>query len=761
MPRSYKNQPSVNRFNFIRWYQDLNLIKNGEFAVGSGNNFTNWSKTIPTHTNILKYSDDLTNAVWSKTDLTATTNSITGSVGNAFKHIFYQLPGGLSGSYTYQFKAKYDTQQFIQVLWSGEGHYTNIDLVNGVVASFSGESSTIEPIGGGYFLIKITFNATVTDGHFISLIDSLASARASNTTSTNKVFIKNQMLEPGNKASSYIPTTSSSVTADDGEIIPATRSNLLLYANDFTNVVWSKINSAIIGNKLVEDVGVSQKYILQSYSTSSFAPFTYSESIKADGRNYVRFGMTDGISDAYVDVNLINGTTNNITALGSWLNPVAVVKKDKDNDGYWRISFTCTKGDGTNIYPIIYICNTLGNTSYNGDGTSGILLKNAQLEPSSIDTEFIPTTFLSVTVNDGVSNSRAIRINRGVKDTIGFNQSTVLGSAGKYKVEFWAKKATQINPIITLKSDSSNFQSFEINSTSFQKYEAELNALLADNQISITSDVDNSSVIIDNVVIKEIKTGENVNIPNPYKINPGMYSMPILTPGDILRFYINFDTPITGITKSDIIPALYTANGERVYSWSTSVLSEITVGAGKHYYTNDIDLSVLNSLSEGIYYLALYNTATGNILYTSNYLWLLKGTSSYDLSSYIEFRHYKNIFNFQYEHNDLTSYMQKFRIMLLEKEILNGGEVSTYREISTGKTRLTNSYDERVVKAETYYFDREMHEAADVLFRHENITINDKSYIAKGFYSSNLEQVNALSKGEIELIDQEFSELNK
>lgn len=732
MPQSYKNQPSVNRFNFIRWYQDQNLLLNAEFAIGSGNNFTSWTKTIPTHTNLLFYSEQFDNAYWNKSGVTVTANAALS-------------PKATMTADKIDFTA-------------GVSAYIGNTLVTGLAANANiiysiylrADSNTqIRYVNGGTGTGN-TINVTTTWQRFSLLLTTDALGQTAfqldnYTGSFGQLAISlyafGAQLQTGHLLKKYIPTTTAAVTADDGDISAATRINYNENSEDLSQASWTKS-----GVTVTTEYGYSHLNTLKS--------------------NRVQFNS--GVN-ALVACNLVTGLEAYSYIIASiWIKSASNTTL-RIADPFTGIGQTLSITTYWQRFSLLLMANASGQAFYQLDNYTGglgqlardIEVFGGQFEPGELVTDYIPTTSTAVTVNDGITNSRAIRINRGVTDGMAINQLTIFGAAGNFKVSFWAKKASVTNPVVTLKSDTSTFDSFEIDSISYQKYELELNALLADNQIRFFSDIADTSVVIDNISIEAIQLGESLGPPSPYQLNPGACGMPILTPNDVFTFYINFDTPLTGVTKTDVIPALYTANGERVYSWSTSVLFEITVGGGKHYYTNNIDLSVLDGLAEGIYYLALYNTATGRILYTSNYVWLQNNANAYANSSFVEFRHYKNIFNFQYEHADLASFTQKLRIMLLEKEVQTGGEVSTYREISTGTTRLTSSYDEKVVVAETYYFDRNMHEAADVLFRHETISINEKAYIAKGYYQSNLDQLNALSKGEIELIDQEFSEINK
>jgi hypothetical protein len=62
---------------------------------------------------------------------------------------------------------------------------------------------------------------------------------------------------------------------------------------------------------------------------------------------------------------------------------------------------------------------------------------------------------------------------------------------------------------------------------------------------------------------------------------------------------------------------------------------------------------------------------------------------------------------------------------------------------------------------ETYYFDKEAHEAAAVMVDHSYLELNSKIYVPKNAYKGPSNPLSKVGKGEIELWDQEFSTVNR
>lgn len=783
MPQNYKNQPSINRFNFARWYQDKNLLGNAEFAIGSGNNFTSWTKTIPTHTNLQRYSQDFSNGFYNNIGFAVTADNITGpdgtltadkmveNISDGSHRSEFGITGFVNGiNYTQSIYVKKGTRNYFYIFFFGDnGVFVDsqvwFNISNGTIGTIdSGITATIEDAGNGWYRCIATRTAENSATGYIGLGSSIIDNQIGYAgTTSDYTFYWGAQLETGSKATKYIPTTSAAVTADDGQIVAATRTNMFLNSQDFDNSTWQKARGAITANTTIAPDGTTTADTF-AYTSGGIVPalytqyFTYVSNTKYTLSIYAKIlGDTNIISLEYSDISPTytgGGATFNLSTetIINYQPPNNSLKSaiEKLNNGWYRLSISFVANSSTNFS---YIQISINSTSTSNQ----VAFWGAQLEVNEFPTDYIHTISAAVTVNDGVNSTRAVRLDRGVTSGLAINQASVLGDAGDYKLSFWAKKATIAEPAIKVLSEITTFDTIAIDTTYFKKYEIVLPALSPDNQIALYNDVENTSVVIDNARLEIVQEGVTIGATQPYLMDPGRMSFPILAPTDNFQFYINNDTPITGLTKSDLVPVIYNDKGIREYAWTTSVLSEITFGEGKQYYSSQLDLSVLSTLPEGLYYVAIYNTSTGNVLYTSNYLYLRQ--TDYDsISSHVKFRHYKSIFRVDY--TTLGSFYQQFRIMLLEKEIAYGGEKNQYREISTGTVRTTSSYDERVVKAETYYFDREMHEAMDNMCRHDDITINSKSYIAKGTYEPNIDQLSKISKGEVELIDQEFSQLN-
>lgn len=189
-------------------------------------------------TNLLTYSNDFTNAAWSKTrvslssvaisqpDGATATTKLTESTATGI----HQLNGAnVSGIQTvsasgYFKAAEYSTFQ-ITLGAATSQPYANFDLSAGTVSATGNDGAgTIESVGDGWYRCTMT-GLTTTDGSWMVFLTNgnTTSTRGPSYTGdgTSGIYIYGAQLEAASTPSSYIPTTSASATrAADVASIP-------------------------------------------------------------------------------------------------------------------------------------------------------------------------------------------------------------------------------------------------------------------------------------------------------------------------------------------------------------------------------------------------------------------------------------------------------------------------------------------------------------------------------------------------------------
>ena len=180
----------------------------------------------PQRTNLFTYSEDYTNSNWTKENATISANSTTApsgittadlitSTSSSFSDILQGTSQSSGNTYTLSCYAKKGSSDwiFLRLTFAAAAPRVWFNVNTGTIGTIqSGLTATIESVGNGWYRCSVTGVASATPP--ADRIDiALANADASTSPSVgNSVYVWGAQMEAGSYATSYIPTTSASVT---------------------------------------------------------------------------------------------------------------------------------------------------------------------------------------------------------------------------------------------------------------------------------------------------------------------------------------------------------------------------------------------------------------------------------------------------------------------------------------------------------------------------------------------------------------------
>ena len=373
-------------------------------------------------TNLLKYSQDFSNAAWGKSAGTTLTHSQTDPNGGATASRV-QMPSGTSNFFVQTFSGATNGGKYTHSIYmkSNTGSTQSVRLID-----------SVRGVAGGILTASVT-----TSWQRFGVVTTTASTSAGIQIDNNGGAYNNDILiafaqseESDFGATSYIPTLGSAVSVgpvanlprldySGGATCPSLllepqRTNLVTFSESFDNAAWTvKDNASISANattspdgttnadKLVEDSSNDMHRVYRELdgTSSSFSFFA-----KAAGRNWVAALSNNG-NFTYFDI--ANGTLGTVAA-------TSTASITPFGNGWYRcVLYNAHATNGG----LIQLMTGNNGGAYQGDGTSGAFIWGAQMEVGAYATSYIPT--LSAAVTRGSEDCEKAGINSLIGGTSG------------------------------------------------------------------------------------------------------------------------------------------------------------------------------------------------------------------------------------------------------------------------------------------------------------------------------------------------------
>jgi hypothetical protein len=279
--------------------------------------------------NLLTYSDDWSNAVWSKGGITVLSNVLTAPSGTVTAdlltedatnaaHASANLVGTADSIKTLSVYAKQGSgTRFLHLYTTNSGAYANFNVTAGTVTASASCNASIQPVGNGWFRCVMTPTDLNNYNFVVSLSNSGSATRAPTYTGdgTSGIYVWGAQLEAGAFATSYIPTVASQVTraADSASMIG---NNFARWYNQTEGTLYSDVvfnSGSVPADQLVFQVdngSNDQRHKISRYAAVFYGTTRITGSTVVDMSLGTANGNTAYKVDYAYKVNDFAGTSN-------------------------------------------------------------------------------------------------------------------------------------------------------------------------------------------------------------------------------------------------------------------------------------------------------------------------------------------------------------------------------------------------------------------------------------------------------------------
>lgn len=208
--------------------------------------------------NLLLYSDQFNDAYWSKGNTNITPNAVVSPdnttnadamITTSTTGVFYVLRSvtTTAAAHTFTIYAKPNGYNFLFLFNGTIGQGRVFNVSNGTKGGTAGNSAptsdSITPVGNGFYRCSITVTCTAAANSFRAYVMSTDAATASFTADgVSGLYLYGAQLEAGAFATSYIPTTTTSLTRN-GDVVSMTGTNFSSWFNASEGTFMANVSS--------------------------------------------------------------------------------------------------------------------------------------------------------------------------------------------------------------------------------------------------------------------------------------------------------------------------------------------------------------------------------------------------------------------------------------------------------------------------------------------------------------------------------------